>query len=93
MAVDSNGVINQVILGLAENVIGSVAWTCIILTLIVVIVALLSRIPVPFAFFIPLPLAVVWAAYGYMSILAAAVLAMAFLVAAVASLLLGIGAR
>lgn len=93
MAIDLTGLAHLMIMGLSEHVFGSVALACTMIMLIIVIIALLIRIPVPFAVAIPIPLAIVFAAYGYLTVLWAGVLSAIFLVLAVGSFFAGLGTR
>jgi len=54
------------------------------------VIALLIKIPVPFALAIPIPMAIVLGAFGYLTILVSAILAVTFLVLAVGSFLAGL---
>ena len=49
--------------------------------------------PVPFAVAIPIPLAIVFVAYGYLTPLVGGIMVIFFLVLAVASFLAGLGIR
>ena len=79
MVVETSGMVHNVIMGLTTHVFGSVEFTCMFIMLLIVVVSLLIRIPTPFALAIPIPLAIVFAAFGYMSILFAAILSLIFL--------------
>lgn len=91
MALDLSGLVHLVIMGLTDHVFGDVMLTCVFIMLLFVTLGFLIRIPAPFALVIPLPIAIVFAAYGYMSVLAAGLLASGFLVIAVVSFLSGMG--
>jgi len=90
MVVDINGMVHLVIMGLTTHVFGSVAFTCMFLMLLIVLVSILIRIPAPFAIAIPIPLAIVFAAFGYLSMISAAVLALIFMVISISSFLVGL---
>jgi len=90
MVVETSGMVHSVIMGLTTHVFGSVAFTCLFIMLLLVLVSILIRIPIPFALAIPIPLAIVFAAFGYMSILAAAILSLIFMVIAIGSFLAGL---
>ena len=80
MAVDFNGIVHNVIMGLTDHVFGNVVVTCSVLLAGIVLFALLIQIPLPFALAIPIPIAIVLAAYGYLLPLAAGLLAAVFLI-------------
>lgn len=91
MAVDLTGIVHLVLMGLTEHVFGNIIITCTILMMFFVVVALLIQIPVPFALAIPIPMAVVFTAYGYLTIVVGGVLSAVFLVLAIGSFLAGLG--
>jgi len=93
MAVDLNGIVHLVLMGLTDNVFGHIAITSTVIMLFFVVFALLIQIPAPFALAIPIPFAVVLTAYGYLTVAVGGVLSAVFLVLAIASFLAGVGAK
>lgn len=93
MVVNMDGTVHLIIVGLSTHVFGSILLTSIVLLLFFVMMALLIRIPVPFALAIPIPFAVVLTAYGYLDVIAGSILTTVFFVLVVISFLGGIGAK
>lgn len=91
MAINLDGVFHLVLVGLTDHVFGHMAITCTMLMMIFVVLALLIQIPVPFAIAIPIPLAIVFTAYGYLTVAVGGILTAIFLVLAIASFLAGLG--
>lgn len=90
MVVETSGMVHLVIMGLTDHVFGQVLYTSLFLMLLLVVVAILIRIPYPFALAIPIPMAITLAAFGYMTVLAAGILALIFMILSVMSLVAGL---
>ena len=90
MAVETSGMVHMVIMGLTDHVFGNVIYTSTFLMLLLVVIALLIRIPTPFALAIPIPFAVTLAAFGYLSVAVAGILSLIFMVFAVMSFIAGL---
>ena len=93
MALDLDGIVNLVVVGLTTHVFGNINITTSAIIVFFLLFSLLIKIPLPLALTIPLPLIVVFVAYGFMPLAIGALVAVGFIVLSAGAFLKGLGIK